>query len=75
MDEPERWRHMASAPKDGSNVLIFCKGAGVAAIAFFCEDSGSWMSIAGETFAHPIMWMPAPLPTADDLARVLEEGE
>jgi hypothetical protein len=22
MDEPERWRHMASAPKDGSRILV-----------------------------------------------------
>lgn len=22
MDEPERWRHMSSAPKDGSRVLV-----------------------------------------------------
>jgi hypothetical protein len=66
------WQAMDSAPMDGSSVLIFCEGAGVPAVAFFCEENDEWMSIAGESFAHPVVWQPAPRYTPPTAA---EPGE
>ena len=78
MDEPDRWRHMASAPKDGSRILVTVRpseqGPAEVDLAYWSRadqfGSEGWRSSdssPGRVIEYPEpelkCWMP--LPTAN----------
>ncbi|EJL58447.1 hypothetical protein PMI09_00157 [Rhizobium sp. CF122] len=75
MDEPDRWRHMASAPKDGSRILvtIYPSEQGPAAVDLAYWSNGDQFGAEGWRasdsspgriigYAEPELkcWMPMP---------------
>lgn len=71
------WRPIETAPKD-EPVLVLFDGTGIPEIMELTRSGWVWANgIHRFTGDHPpTHWMPLPAPpTADDLARILEEGK
>ena len=59
MDEPDRWRQMASAPKDGSRILVTIRPSEQGPAGWRASDSAPGCIIE---YAEPELkcWMPLP---------------
>lgn len=59
LDRPSSWRDISTAPKDGTQVLVWDEGA--ICMAGFNEDTGFWCDY-GNMEPAPTLWMPLPSP-------------
>lgn len=62
------WHPMRSAPRDGTEILVYCESTGEQFVAFFNKLYG-WQFAAGgrSTFVcHPSYWMPKPGPPQEE---------
>lgn len=66
------WRPIVEAPKDGRRILVAAHGL-IPYVARH-ETGEGWLD-ENSHYRDPIVWRPLEPPTADELARVLEEGE
>lgn len=55
------WKEIGSAPRDGTECLVYDQGAFVAA---YYESSGWTATLPGDHFLRPTHWMPLPPPPA-----------
>ncbi len=62
------WQPIATAPKDGTDVLVWHRAGGSAVIARFSEPYGCWVTAGAEEFALQDVthWMPLPPPAGGD---------
>lgn len=60
----EGWRDIASAPKDGTNILVYTERRVVRVAYFEPGGCGDWRSLPGYLFERPTHWQPLPLPPA-----------
>lgn len=62
---PAGWRPIATAPKDGTKILVTEIGFGRDATncAFWRDDAGEWWSVpSGRVYRNLTHWMPLPNP-------------
>lgn len=60
------WRPIETAPKDGSNVLVFDIDVGWV-VAYWLNDG--WLLVGGKFGAYPKCWLPLPAPPAGEERR------
>jgi hypothetical protein len=60
----EGWRPIATAPKDGTEVLLLERGARY--IGVYNSHIGGWM-VDGDWPVKPTRWAPLPSPPAEDV--------
>lgn len=56
------WRDIASAPKDGTAVLLLSPKWRNPSVGWWLETFGGWHSFPGSYGMKPTHWMPLPLP-------------
>ena len=71
------WKHFDSAPKDGSEIIVFREDAGVFTASFGEDDDitagGCWFDSVGEDLTGdlPTHWQPLPAPPIPAAAKNL----
>ena len=53
------WQPIETAPKDGTVILVFEPGCGMAIVSWKPKSRPNWHDDHGATM-HPTMWMPLP---------------
>lgn len=61
--DAQEWRPIETAPRDGTQILLYCEGREAWTIGFWLEPRGDWTGIY-DTFTpdRPIAWLPLPAP-------------
>lgn len=54
-----QWRPMATAPKDGTRILLWDYAANRAVIGWWAEEKGT-LGWRGDLRGNPTLWMPLP---------------
>lgn len=56
------WKEIASAPKDGTPILVACVGKTPVTCMWSQSGYGQWVSLPGRYAGRPTHWMPLPTP-------------
>ena len=56
------WQPIETAPKDGTETLLWEKGFEVYAVGYFCELAEKWVVFGTHWNWQPTHWMPLPEP-------------
>ena len=61
------WQPIETAPKDGTQILVYEPEEKYTPIYVVVYDNGKWIEASGEQYANwkPTHWMPLPLPPKD----------
>ena len=62
MSDARQWRRIATAPQDGTAVLVFHPAWDVVQVAMRYDNTTAWQAPCGDFLRTPLLWMPLPPP-------------